>query len=405
MKMKKLVSLFVISFITISLFSQNKIPLIYVGSGIFQMGSNNGQNNEKPVHTVSLSSFYIGKTEVTQAQWKAVMKNNPSDSKGDNHPVENVSWYDAIAFCNKLSMIEGRTPVYSIDGITDPDKWNLSSNLNGIIAKYESANGYRLPTEAEWEYAARGGVKSKNYRFSGSDNSGSVAWYDANSSYQVHDVSTKSANELGICDMTGNVYEWCWDGYTSNYNNKSETNPTGPTYSTYKVARGGSFVDNFDYCRVSFRTAIQSSEKRNNLGFRVACSSEETIGYFRHQKDIEDQKLKLQEKKLQVWSFTDELKASSMLKAMATRQLTQMLKLNTNLHQLTSFQANWTQFLLQEEEPQMFLHLRMHSYASMLNQVFFCHSMISMKKLRIRWRIILLGLEAITVMSMQCHGR
>ena len=137
--------------------------------------------DESPVHSVTLSSYYMGETEVTQALWKAVMGNNPSRFKGDNLPVENVSWNDCQEFIRKL--------------------------------KQKTGKNFRLPTEAEWEYAARGGKKSNGYKYSGSNNIGSVAWYDDNSSNQIHAVKGKRLNELGLYDMSGNVWEWCSDWY------------------------------------------------------------------------------------------------------------------------------------------------------------------------------------------------
>ena len=151
--------------------------LVYVAGGTFQMGSNVGDYDEKPVHSVTLSDYYIGQTEVTQELWQAVMGSNPSDFKGAKNPVNNVSWNDCQEFIIKLNRLTG--------------------------------GRFRLPTEAEWEYAARGGNKSRGYIFSGSDYLGSVAWYEDNSGDEVHPIGSKSANELGLYDMSGNVFEWC----------------------------------------------------------------------------------------------------------------------------------------------------------------------------------------------------
>lgn len=195
------------------------------------------------MHNVTLSSYYVAKTEVTQIQWAAVMGNNPSDFKGDNRPVECVSWYDAIVFCNKLSMMDKKTPVYSVNGKTDPDTWGYTpcneDSISGNITMNIKANGYRLPTEAEWEFATWGGNKRKGYKYSGSDKLSTVAWYDGNSGYATHDVATKAPNELGLYDMSGNVYEWCWDWYYSNYYSKSPANnPTGASSGSSRVKRG-----------------------------------------------------------------------------------------------------------------------------------------------------------------------
>ncbi len=226
---------------------------------------------------MTVSSFYIGKTEVTQAQWKTVMGNNPSYYKGDNRPVEEVSWYDAIVFCNKLSIMDGRIPSYSVDGKTDPDTWNYipcnGDSINGTIAMNVSASGYRLPTEAEWEYAAWGGNIRKGYKYSGGDNMECVAWYKDNSGYQTHDVAAKAPNELGIYDMSGNVCEWCWDWDSLNYYSRSSTsNPTGASSGSDRILRGGSCYD-YDYCRVALRGNYDPHYRDYVNGFRVVCPS------------------------------------------------------------------------------------------------------------------------------------
>ena len=221
------------------------------------MGSNDGDSDEKPVHQVTVSSFLIGKYEVTQAEWKEVMGLNPSYWKGDNLPVENVSWYDAVDYCNKRSLKEGLTPCYSGSG-------------NSIICNW-GANGYRLPTEAEWEYAARGGKHSKGYKYSGSNDIGSVAWYDGNAGNKTHEVGTKAANELGLHDMSGNVWEWCWDWYDSGYYAKSPgSDPRGAGSGSYRELRGGSWIyDDLDG-RVANRSNYYPVIRYGNGGLRLA---------------------------------------------------------------------------------------------------------------------------------------
>jgi len=223
--------------------------MIFIEGGSYMMGSNEGYDDEKPVHKVKLNSFYVGKCEVTQMEWVAVMGSNPSRWKGDNLPVESVSWYDAIAYCNKLSITEGLSPCYSIGVNTIPADWS-----EGTIDIDWSADGYRLPTEAEWEYAARGGNQSKGYQYSGSNDIGKVAWYLGNSGRKTLTVGTKQANELGIHDMSGNVWEWCWDWYGSGYYTHSPaSDPTGPASGSSRVLRGGSWNHLAGRCRVADR--------------------------------------------------------------------------------------------------------------------------------------------------------
>ena len=215
--------------------------MIRVDGGTFQMGATSEQNNdsyddEKPVHSVTLSSYYIGQTEVTQALWQAVMGSNPSNWEGDNLPVEQVSWNDCQTFITKLNQLTGQK--------------------------------FRLPTEAEWEYAARGGKQSKGYKYSGSNTLADVAWFTDNSSGKTHPVATKLPNELVLYDMSGNVWEWCQDRKGS-YSSSSRTNPTGPTGGSERVYRGGCWSNDARGCRVSCRTSYTPVGKLNDLGFRL----------------------------------------------------------------------------------------------------------------------------------------
>ena len=200
---------------------------VFVEGGSFQMGSAEGQADERPLNNVRVDGFYMSKYEVTQGEYVSVMGQNPSRFQGDNRPVEKVSWYDAVKYCNALSAQEGRQPVYEINGSRVTVDWN--------------ANGYRLPTEAEWEYAARGGNKSGDYEYAGSGNVGRVGWSDNNSGDNTRDVGGKSPNELGLYDMSGNVWEWCWDWY-GGYTEGSKTNPQGPNRGSARVLRGGGLV-------------------------------------------------------------------------------------------------------------------------------------------------------------------
>ncbi|NLO44846.1 MAG: formylglycine-generating enzyme family protein [Candidatus Cloacimonetes bacterium] len=236
---------------------QKNNSMIFVEGGRFMMGSNGEHDWENSVHEVTLSSFWISKYEVTQKEWQEVMGTNPSHFKGNNLPVEYVSWYDVIEYCNKLSIKEGLTPCYSGSGDSISCNWN--------------ANGFRLPTEAEWEYAARGGNKSRAYNYSGSNTLGDVAWYDDNSGGKIHPVGMKSPNELGLYDMSGNVFEWCWDWYDSSYYNKSpKRDPRGAASGNRKVLRGGSWCNFGNYCRVALRYDGTPSNGRSIIGFRVS---------------------------------------------------------------------------------------------------------------------------------------
>ena len=216
--------------------------MVYVEGGSFDMGATTEQggdawDDEKPVHRVTLSDYYIGKCEVTQELWEAVMGSNPSWFKGAQNPVEFVSWEDCQRFIRRLNRLTGRT--------------------------------FRLPTDAEWEYAARGGNQSSHYKYSGSGNIGNVAWYDDNSGSSTHAVGTKSPNELGIYDMSGNVWEWCSDWY-GGYSAGAQTNPQGPSSGSDRVLRGGSWGYSARGCRVSDRSSRDPSDRSPNIGLRLA---------------------------------------------------------------------------------------------------------------------------------------
>ncbi|MDR2869166.1 MAG: formylglycine-generating enzyme family protein [Deferribacteraceae bacterium] len=219
------------------------------------MGSSSGDDDEKPPHKVTVSSFHIGKYEVTQREWTAIMGNNPSNFKGEELPVEQVSWLDVIEYCNKRSLAEGLTPVYSGRG-------------NDITADW-SANGYRLPTEAEWEYAAGGGNKSQlAMTYSGSNNVDAVGWYSGNSGNRTHTIASKQANELGIYDMSGNIWEWVWDWY-GEYSGREQVDPVGPVSGDYRVFRGGSWYNDATILRSADRDGYDPSLRYYALGFRV----------------------------------------------------------------------------------------------------------------------------------------
>ena len=204
--------------------------MVKVDGGTFSMGSYAGNSNEQPVHSETVGTFYIGKTEVTQKLWAAVMGTNPSKFRGENLPVEMVSWFDCQEFVDRLSRITGRI--------------------------------FRLPTEAEWEYAARGGNKSRNYTYSGSNDLYRVAWYTENSGRMTHPVGQKLDNELGIYDMSGNVWEWCSDNYSDNY--------SSPSNSSCRVLRGGSWYYAPACCRVAGRDYNSPGNRFDSSGLRLA---------------------------------------------------------------------------------------------------------------------------------------
>ena len=225
--------------------------MIAVKGGTFTMGATSEQGSdawyeEKPAHQVTLSDYCIGETEVSQELWQAVMGSNPSNFTGNlQRPVEWVSWNDCQEFIKKLNQLTGKT--------------------------------FRLPTEAEWEYAARGGSQSQGYKYAGSNTIGDVAWYTVNSyekgsshpDYGTHPVGQKQPNELGLYDMSGNVWEWCQDWYGS-YSSSSQTNPVGPSSGSLRVYRGGSWINNAGYCRVSNRSGYTPTIRYYYLGLRLA---------------------------------------------------------------------------------------------------------------------------------------
>lgn len=223
------------------------IKMLPVEGGSFEMGGTHELfERERPIHTVAVSSFAMSETEITQAQWLAVMGTLPKAStEGDNYPVLGVSWYEAVDFCNALSRKEGKTPAYTIDKINIlPKQENSGDDIRWRVTCDWKANGYRLPTEAEWEYAARGGKQSQAYIFSGSNVLNEVAWWEDNAGTSAHVVKSKKPNELGLYDLSGNVEEWCWDWYDAAYYAKSSaTDPRGPkSGSYYRVLRGGDWA-------------------------------------------------------------------------------------------------------------------------------------------------------------------
>ncbi|MEM9935001.1 MAG: formylglycine-generating enzyme family protein [Bacteroidota bacterium] len=220
--------------------------MMYVEGDEFLMGSDSGEalEREKPVHKVKVDSFYIGQHPVTQALWQHVMGTHPSFFQGSRRPVEQVSWGDTQAFIQKLNQSIGRS--------------------------------FRLPTEAEWEYAARGGQLSKGFTYSGSDKLSEVGWYEENSHMESKPVGLKEANELGLYDMSGNIWEWCEGWYEKKYyqqcvEKNMMLNPTGPKTGDFRVIRGGSWYDSPVSCRVSNRGRYEPQIRYDLVGFRLVC--------------------------------------------------------------------------------------------------------------------------------------
>lgn len=218
-----------------------KFEMVSVKGGSFTMGASDkdeeAYDDEKPSHRKTVRDFYIGKFEVTQELWKAVMDTVPSYFIGDKLPVEQVSWYDVQEFIKKLNELTGEN--------------------------------FRLPTEAEWEYAARGGNKSQGYKFSGGNSIDNVGWYTMNSGIKTHPVGRKTPNELGLYDMSGNVWEWCQDKYTA-YVDYQQINPTGTYGGEKRVLRGGGYLISSRSCRVTIRCSYKPIRKYRDSGFRLA---------------------------------------------------------------------------------------------------------------------------------------
>lgn len=251
----KILTLFIFCLLFSGIFA--KIKFVFVKGGNFEMGSRMSSEDEKPIHTVVISDFYISKTEITQQEWESVMGYNNSHFKGDSLPVESVSWYEALEFCNKKSKAQRLKPVYYINSKM------TTMDIN--------ANGYRLPTESEWEFAARGGNKAINTIYSGGNLPDIVGHLDAKRTYPV---GQKSPNELGIYDMSGNVAEWCWDWYDIKAyklvaKSGKNRNPLGAYFGTYRSVRGGSWESELKAGNVAFRHYQRPIKKTSTIGFRV----------------------------------------------------------------------------------------------------------------------------------------
>jgi len=271
--------------------------MVWVPGGSFELGRNLGTGggwDETPISTVTLTGFWMGKYQVTQEQYLDVMGTNPSyftiangrhpmtGEAAMRRPVETVSWYDAIVFCNKLSIREGLAPAYEMESVdtpgqwtTDPERWGAvptSWNYNprwDDVKVVEGSAGYRLPTEAQWEYAAKGGNGSPgSFTYSGSNDANAVAWYWENSGSMTHEVGKKAPNGLGIYDMSGNVWEWCWNWW-ENYTSAPKNNPVGASSGSYRVIRGGSWLNSVGLVRSALRYVNDPCDRGSVFGFRL----------------------------------------------------------------------------------------------------------------------------------------
>ena len=249
--------------------------MVWVEGGPFEMGSE-AYDDEKPIHSVELNSFYLCRYPVTQALWEAVTGNNPSEVQHPQRPIEQISWYDAVAFCNALSERQGYRPAYAIDRERkDPNNQHSYDGVKWTVWLNENADGYRLPTEAEWEYAARGGRYARPFDYAGSPNPNEVAWWGRNSQDISQPVGLCPPNALGLYDLSGNVREWVWDWYDSAYYQQLAQGPqpapapAGPDSGEVRGVRGGSWINYDNLLRVAYRVNDNPNNRNYNFGCRL----------------------------------------------------------------------------------------------------------------------------------------
>ena len=251
-------SLFNVFFLTYSAQSQQINEMVRIDGGTFIMGSPSNEqgrtSSEGPQHQVTVSSFFIAKFPVTQSEYQEIMGRNPSHYIGPMLPVEQVNWFDAVEYCNRRSVKEGLTPVYTVNG--NNVTWN------------NEADGYRLPTEAEWEYACRAGTQTPFYNGTSANEAG---WHTGNSGNRTHPVGEKQSNAWGLYDMHGNILEWCWD-WLGDYTSEANINPTGPASGISRIYRGGCWSFQANQTRSAYRFGNNPNMRSFLIGFRVARS-------------------------------------------------------------------------------------------------------------------------------------
>jgi len=273
---KTLFAIIILAFTLHTAVTAQTVPadMVMIKGGTFTMGSPSNErwcDNGEVQHQVTVSSFYMGKYEVTQKEYLEIMGTNPSYLKGDNLPVEQVSWYDAVEYCNKRSQKEGLTLAYTIDkNRSDPNNKNNRDDVKWTVTLNKNANGYRLPTEAEWEYVCRAGTTTP---FSTGNNiTTNQANYDGEEYREkTTPVGSFAPNPWGFYDMHGNVYEWCWDWY-GNYSSRPQTDSVGAVSGSGRVIRGGNWGCSVESVRSAFRSYFYPFYRYSGIGFRLARS-------------------------------------------------------------------------------------------------------------------------------------
>lgn len=248
--------------------------MVFVAGGSFVMGTNDldAEYSQQPAHPVRVSDFYISRYEITQREYLAIWGSNPSHSQNPDNPVERVSWPDAVRYCNLRSISEGLQPAYWLRGSADPWDWGWSDSvIHDSLSCDFQADGYRLPTEVEWNWAALGGINTHQFSYSGGNDIAQVCWYNGSAGNLCHAVGLLQPNELGLHDLSGNVWEFCWDRFGL-YSDATQIDPGGPGTGGFRVLRGGSWLSAPGLCTVKYRSSAAPGYKNLHIGFRVVRS-------------------------------------------------------------------------------------------------------------------------------------